>query len=75
MSNADHYRAQVSKAVRSAIEAADVTPLDVAHGAAIPSIRLSRRLAGDSPFTVPELTRIARYLAIPVGSLTAPGAK
>ena len=55
--------------VSAAIEADGRPVLVVAEQTNIPRTTLLRRLSGATPFTVPELARIADLLDVPVHSL------
>jgi transcriptional regulator with XRE-family HTH domain len=73
VSTTEHNVATSSKAVRDAIAAAGVTADQLAHRTGIACTAIDRKLAARAPFTLPELTRIARYLDVPASSLLAPG--
>jgi transposase InsO family protein len=71
MAPTDTYTESVREAVIRALAAAGASVNAVAAGTGIPQSTLSRRING-SPFTLPELHRIAEHLGIPVGQLSDP---
>jgi uncharacterized protein (DUF2384 family) len=71
MAPTDTYTESVRVAVIRAIAAAGTSVNAVAAGTGIPQATMSRRVNG-SPFSLPELSRIAQFLDIPVGQLSDP---
>lgn len=66
------YTEAVAFAVQAAIEADGRPRGAIAHGAGINKNTFIRRLSGLSPFTVEELSNVARFLNVPVEQFTAP---
>lgn len=62
----------VARNVSAALSAAGIAQRDAATQTGIPLTTLSRRLTGNSPFTVTELDLIAGILGVTVSDLIAP---
>ena len=60
--------------VSAALSAAGIAQRDAATQTGIPLTTLSRRLTGNSPFTVVELDLLARILGVTVSALIAQAA-
>jgi len=60
----DQHRGQIARRVVSAMEAAGQSKSGLARSAGFSKATLLRRLAGQTPFTVEELVRIADALGV-----------
>lgn len=67
------YSAAVADSVNTAITTTGITHKALAEATGIPRTTLTRRLAGQSPFTVAELDAIALALNIDVTTLVVAG--
>jgi transcriptional regulator with XRE-family HTH domain len=68
--NTDTSRS-IARAVSTALSAAGIAQRDAAERTGIPISTLSRRLTGNSPFTVTELDLLANVLGCTVTELVA----
>lgn len=69
MTNTAHHVATVAHTVVAAMTEAGITADELSTGIGTPRTTLDRKLAGATPFTIPDLTLIAAALEIPFGSL------
>lgn len=61
--------AEVAGNVRAEIARARLTQAKVATGAGIPLSSFTRRLSGQTPFSVDEVDAIASFLGLPLSTL------
>lgn len=59
----------VATAVKVAMDSAEISIRDMAKRAPIPYVTLTRRLSGQSPFTMSELISVADVLGIDAAEL------
>lgn len=68
--NPNTFQGRVARSVAEAIESSGVTVVWLCEKSGIPRTTMTRRLAGNSSFTVDELDRVANALRVPVETLT-----
>lgn len=68
----EHEVPTVEARVRAEMGRQRVSQNTLSQQTGIPQSNLSRRLTGETEFTVAELLKVARALAVPVGDLLGP---
>lgn len=64
----------VANGVRAELARRRLRQKDLARALGISDATMTRRLAGDQPFTIPELEIAARFLGVPLSSLVTSAA-
>ena len=74
MDNTTDASRRVAAAVSAALGDSDISILSAAESTGIPRSTLTRRLTGNSPFTIVELELIARLVGVSVEHFITDGA-